>query len=106
MWRDETGVIATTDLALLTTIVVIGLIVGLASFRDQVVQEFADIASGVATLNQSFSYAGTVITLNGQSASIAGSQFIDGTDSCDQGENMAANSVCVDVASVQASHEG
>ncbi len=59
MWRDEAGFVATTDLLLLTTIVVIGMIVGLVVFRNQVVQEFVDMAMAIGRLNHSYTYFGT-----------------------------------------------
>lgn len=62
LWQDERGVIATTDLVLLATIVVLGLIVGLVEYRNQVVQEFADLGQAVGHLNQSYTYEGTSFT--------------------------------------------
>ncbi len=59
LWLDETGFVKTTDLILATTILVIGMIVGLAAFRDQVVQEFGDLATAVGRLNQSYRYSGS-----------------------------------------------
>ncbi len=59
LWRDRAGFVATTDLILISAIVVIGMIVGLVAFRDQVVQEFGDLATAVGRLNQSYRYAGS-----------------------------------------------
>lgn len=59
LWRDQSGFIATTDLVLVATIVVIGLIVGLVEYRNQVVQEFGDLAGAVGHLNQSYTYEGS-----------------------------------------------
>ena len=47
LWRDRRGFVATTDLLLMTTILVLGMIVGLATVRDQVVQEFGDLATAI-----------------------------------------------------------
>jgi len=58
LWHDEVGFIATTDLILLATITVLGLIVGLVEYRNQVVQEFADLGQAVGHLNQSYTYEG------------------------------------------------
>lgn len=55
LWRDERGSTGAMGLLLLATIVAIGAIVGLATLRDQVVQEFGDIAVALESLDQSFS---------------------------------------------------
>lgn len=95
-WLDEQGVIASTDLALICTILVIGMIVGLTTLRDQVVQELGDVAVGVASLNQSYSFAGATLTFEGEDFVVAGSAFVDQADACDDG--------CIGVA-VAAQHE-
>ncbi len=59
LWRDRAGFVATTDLILMSSILVIGMIVGLVAFRDQVVQEFGDLATAVGRLNQSYRYSGS-----------------------------------------------
>ena len=96
LWLDESGAIATTDLALICTILVIGLIVGLTTMRDQIVQEMGDVAVGIASLNQSFSFAGATLTIDGEEFVVAGSAFEDGADDCDDG--------CISV-SAAAQHE-
>ncbi len=78
-WRDEAGFVISSELVLVATILVIGLISGLTSVRDQVVQELGDTALAVAQVNQSYTYAGTT----GHTAVTAGSVFTDETDFCD-----------------------
>jgi hypothetical protein len=109
LWDDEAGVIATTDLVLIATILVIGTIVGLTSIRDQVVQELADVAVGIGSLNQSYSYSAITLAFAG-SGTFAGytfvspaSSFADATDDCDEGE-VGGTSSCISIA-VAASHE-
>lgn len=85
LWQDERGVIATSDLVLLATIVVLGLIVGLVEYRNQVVQEFADLGQAVGHLNQSYTYEGTSFTFTfttgfSRTYSSVGSSFVDQTD--------------------------
>ncbi len=58
VWRDQRGFVASTDLILLATIVGLGMIVGLVALRNQVVQEFGDVATAIGKLNQSYTYAG------------------------------------------------
>ena len=59
LWNDEAGFIISAELVLVATILVIGMIVGLVAFRDQVVQEFGDLATAVGRLNQSYRYSGS-----------------------------------------------
>jgi len=79
LWSDEVGFIISSELLLIATILVIGMIVGLTTIRDQVVQELADIAMAFSDLNQSYSYNG----VTGHTSSTAGSNFNDQTDFCD-----------------------
>jgi hypothetical protein len=79
LWQCERGFVVSNELVFLSAIIVIGLIVGMATVRDQVVQEFGDVSVGVGALNQSFSYAGVVAPVG----SSPGSQFDDSADFCD-----------------------
>ena len=103
LWSDEAGFIVSTELALIATILVIGMVVGLTSIRDQVVQELADIAGMVSQLNQSYSFS----AITGHHSSTAGSYGTDNVDSCDQicGDVGGNGAVCVDVCNVAATHE-
>jgi Flp pilus assembly pilin Flp len=56
LWRDERGFTAPAGLILVTTLVALGAIVGLAHFRDQIAQQFGDAAVALDRLDQSFSY--------------------------------------------------
>lgn len=53
---------STVDIILHTTILAIGMIVGLSTFRDQLVQYMGDTAAGLHALNQSYSLT---VTING-----------------------------------------
>ena len=55
LWRDERGDTGAASLMLLVTIVALGAIVGLTTFRDQVVQEMGDLATALDNIDQSFS---------------------------------------------------
>lgn len=76
LWNDECGVIISAELVLVATILVIGMITGLASLRDAVVTEMADVGQAVSQLNQSFSIGGVV----GPNTFTSGSAFIDTLD--------------------------
>ncbi|MCH8922520.1 MAG: hypothetical protein IIA67_05160 [Planctomycetes bacterium] len=77
--RDEQGFIVSTELVLIGTVLVIGMLVGLVSVRDQVVQEMGDLAEAASDFDQSFSFDGW----SGQWSLVAASSFADKTDFCD-----------------------
>lgn len=54
LWHDDRGFVISAELILVATIVVIGLLVGLATYRDALVQELGDTAAAVGALNQSY----------------------------------------------------
>lgn len=55
LWSDERGVTSIVDILLVGAIAGVGMIVGLATFRDQVVLHFNDAALALRSLDQSFS---------------------------------------------------
>lgn len=77
--KDDAGFIVSSELILLATIVVIGLITGLATVRDQVVTELGDVADAISEIDQSYSYSG----VTSHSASTAGTAFNDEFDFCE-----------------------
>ena len=87
LFRDEAGFIVSTELVLVSTIVVIALVVGLATVRDAVVQELADVGLTVGTINQSYSFSG----LTGHTSSVAGSLRIDVLDFCDTSSDTSGS---------------
>jgi len=80
LWRDDMAFVVSSELVLIGTILVIGMIVGLASVRDQVIQELGDFAMAISQVNQSYSFSG----ITGHTSSVAGSLFADTTDFCDE----------------------
>ena len=78
-WNDEAGFVVSSELVLIGTILVLGVVVGLATVRDQVVQELGDLALAISNINQSYSFSG----VTGHTSSTAGSMFADLTDFCD-----------------------
>lgn len=78
-WNDEAGFVVSSELVLIGTILVLGVVVGLATVRDQVVQELGDLALAISNINQSYSFSG----VTGHTSSTAGSVFVDLTDFCD-----------------------
>src|ERR1700704_1583273 len=101
-WKDETGFVVTTELVLIAVILVIGLIAGLTTLRDQVVQELGDLAAAIGAINQSYSFSG----VTGASASTAGSSYSDVKDFCDGGaQSSGSEPECLNVHTVGASSE-
>ncbi len=82
VWQDEAGFVVSTELVLVATILVIGMVVGLATVRNAVVQELGDVALAIANTNQSFQYSGVTGRLD--SSATAGSFFTDNEDFCDR----------------------
>ena len=56
LFTDDRGLIHSADYLFLTCVVAIGGLVGVATFRDNVSQEAADVGLAVDQLDQSFTY--------------------------------------------------
>lgn len=93
LWSDESGFVVSSELILIASIAVMGLMVGLSTVRDQIVAELADVANAMGNLNQTYSYSG----VTGHSSSVAGTIFLDLVDFCDgtQTANSFANCIFV-----------
>lgn len=59
LWRDERGEASSIAMILLYTIVALGTTVGLITLRDQIVQEFGDLAVALESLDQSYDVPST-----------------------------------------------
>lgn len=96
LWNDDAGFIISTELMIVATVLVLGILVGLVSIREQLVQELADVAEAISEFNQSFTFA----AVTGHSSSTAGSDFVDVVDFCDQAgmQTAGSSSACVNVA--------
>ncbi len=79
LWKDEAGFVISAELVLVSTIVVIGLVVGLAEVANGVNEELEDVGSAVGSMNQSLRYDGFV----GHKGAVVGSYFNDTPDFCD-----------------------
>ena len=79
LWKDEAGFVVSTELVVVSCILVLGMIVGLVSIRDQVVQELGDVGAGIAVLQQGFDWSG----ITAHTSIVAGSHLVDTTDFCD-----------------------
>lgn len=77
--NDDAGFIVSAELVLVSTIVVLGMIVGLAEISCSVNEELEDVASAFGSMNQSFSYK-TAKSCKGRTT---GACFHDDEDECD-----------------------
>jgi Flp pilus assembly pilin Flp len=92
LWKDEHGFVASTELILIATILVIGMVVGLATVRNAVVQELGDIAMAIGSINQTYGYTGVTGRPSTGPTDFSswsrGSRYNDLTDFCDQPNNQ------------------
>ncbi len=77
--HDENGFIVSAELVLVATIVVIGMVVGLAEVSNGVIEELEDVGSAIGSINQSYHISG----FSGHKACTYGSSFHDKADNCD-----------------------
>lgn len=78
--NDDAGFIISAELILVSTIVVLGMVVGLSEVSNAINQELEDVASAFGSVNQSYRYAGVFSQGKG---SLGGSRFDDRADACD-----------------------
>jgi hypothetical protein len=91
-WNDDNGFIVSAELILVSTILVIGLIVGLIEVQSAVIHELNDVGEAIGSINQSYSYAGVATVKGGHTITTAGSAFNDTDDvaccDCNQGASL------------------
>ena len=93
LWIDEAGLIVSAELALVLTIGVLAMVVGLSEVAVAVNTELNDISNAIGALNQSYAYTGFVAKDGYKGKSfVAGSSFSDATDDCDR--NTSCDLVC------------
>lgn len=89
--RSEDGFLLSSEALLIGTIAVLGLLVGLVSIRDAVVQELGDFSQAIGLLDQDYSYDGVSDT----SGTTAGGAFADSSDESDAQSSTDANGITV-----------
>ncbi len=97
LWNDESGVILSAEIVLIGTILVLGMIAGLAELQSAVVLELSDLGDAFGSLNQSYSTSGyTAGTASGahNKAVTNGTNYADVKDSCD---TLSVTIVCAAV---------
>lgn len=103
--KSEDGFLISSELVILATIVVIGLLVGIAEIRNQVVSELGDVALAFGQLDQTYTYDGTVDDFAGTAtaSTTQGSQFLDNIDATNGQASITApaGGVAVDVTATE-----
>lgn len=95
LWNDEAGFIVSTELVLIATILVLGMIVGLTTLRNDVVAELADLAGAIGDVSQDYHYS----AVTGHSSSTGGSEYNDNEDFCASNDDPEETpDQCVNVA--------
>lgn len=103
-WNDEQASVGSAEIVMIMTIMTIGVVVGMKSFRDSTVTEFADWAQALGNLNQSYSFEGLAIPWGDSTLTTARSFFNDTVDFCDT-VNATTAERCIEVG-VAPSGEG
>lgn len=85
VWTDEAGFVVSAELVLVSSLLVVGLITGLTSLRNQVVQELADVGQAIGSLNQSYAFSGICKPCV---AWTGGSFYLDKIDFCQDGNTQ------------------
>jgi Flp pilus assembly pilin Flp len=77
-WNDDEGALIATEWVFVVTILVIGLVAGLKSVQQAVLNELEEVAGAIGALSQSYSFGGThgCCRFTGTS----GSRFVDSTN--------------------------
>lgn len=87
LWNDEAGAVISAELALVLTVGVLAVIVGISEVAVAVNTELNDISNAIGSLDQSFSVSG-MIGQDRNSGKVkaysSGSKFNDGIDDCDR----------------------
>ncbi|MFM7059481.1 MAG: hypothetical protein ACKO2P_21415 [Planctomycetota bacterium] len=89
--RNEDGFLLSSEALLIGTIAVLGLLVGLVSVRDAVVQELGDFSQAIGLLNQSYTYTG----VSDVSGTTQGGVLADTLDNSDASSATDANGINV-----------
>jgi Flp pilus assembly pilin Flp len=73
LWRDDVGAVIASEYLFISTLLVVGIIVGLSSIRDAVTSEMAELGNSYMALSQGYWVSGQIGCCSGTD----GSQAID-----------------------------
>ena len=71
-WSDQGGSVSSFSTVLMVTVLVIGIIPGVVTLRDHIVQNFGDVALSLENIDQSYSF-----TVNGVTSEYVDSGQVD-----------------------------
>ena len=98
--NDESGVIISAELALVLTIAVLAMVVGLSEVAVAVNTELNDLSNAIGALDQSYYFAGfrasSTNDAKNKSATV-GSRWDDATDDCDKNTTCDLVGVLCDI---------
>ena len=69
-----------SELVFVATLLVIGMVTGLTTIRDQVLGELGDVADAISEVDQSYAYS----AVTAHASSTAGVNFADANDFCEE----------------------
>lgn len=79
LFNDEAGFIVSAELVLVSSITVLGMMVGLSEVSHNINQELEDVGSAFGSINQSYRFSMS----SGKKGRMVGSRFNDFKDDCD-----------------------
>lgn len=85
-WKETCGSVDAASFILLVTITALGILCGAATFRDQLVQEFGDVATDLERLDQSYSISVGTVTSSYTDSVSSGSQPVNPNGAPPSGE--------------------
>ena len=83
--EDARGIALSSELVFMAVVAFVGLIVASTSVRDSIISELSDVAGAAQDLKQEYLVDG----IEAHSSSVAGMDFIDSTDHCDDAEDQS-----------------
>jgi len=99
---DEAGFVVSSELVLIATILVIGVITGLGTLRSGVIQELADVSAAIGAVSQTYQFNG----VTAHTAATNGSAYVDNNDFCELATQTAATAPSCLVLSTLGTPEG
>src|SRR3954468_18533248 len=93
LWKDDAGAVISAEYLFFATILIIGIVVGLASVRDALNNELAELANAYLALSQAYTISGQ----SGCSASTAGTDVTDTPVQVTDPFNTASAPISIDM---------
>ncbi len=101
LWRDQQGVVQAAEMVLIATVVLLGVMVGLATWRDGINNELADVAQALDDFDQSYTVAPLTFVLPpGLTITIGPFGFLDTDDYCDRGGTTTEHCITIHDADI------